>query len=137
VIALLRELGTALTRICLILVTVSIKKMTPDINTAPNAALQGIPTPANATVAKSAFSPIPGARAMGKLTNKPMAIVTIPAPTAVAKKTAFLSIPVDERIVGLRNRIYAMVIKVVIPAITSVFTVVLFCDNLKIFSNIG
>ena len=74
------------------------------MNTAPKATLQGIPTPARATVAKKAFKPIPGASAIGKLATNPIAIVTKPAATAVAKNTAFLSIPVAERIFGFRNK---------------------------------
>jgi hypothetical protein len=79
--------------------------MIPEINTAPSATLQGIPTPVSDTVAKSAFNPIPGARAIGKLATKPIAMVTNPAEMAVAKNTAFLSIPVEERMLGFRNRI--------------------------------
>lgn len=113
VMARFKELGTVTTRICRIFVTVRMMKIIPEINTVPRATLHGIPTPANATVAKSAFNHIPGANAIGKLATKPMAIVTKPAESAVAKNTAFLSIPVDARILELRNRIYAIVIKVV------------------------
>jgi hypothetical protein len=104
VIARFNEFGTATTRICLIFVMVRKIKMIPEINTAPNATLHGIPTPVRATVANKAFNPIPGASAIGKLATKPMAIVTNPAEIAVAKNTAFLSIPVENRILGFRNR---------------------------------
>ena len=45
------------------------------------------------------------------------------------------SIPDAERMLGLTARMYAMVIKVVIPPMTSVRTVVLFSLSLKIRSN--
>lgn len=136
VIARFKEFGTAITSICLIFVIVKIIKIIPEINTAPRATLQGMPTPVRATVAKRAFNPIPGAKAIGKLATNPMAMVTIPAEIAVAKNTAFLSIPVEERIFGFRNRMYAMVIKVVTPAIISVFAEVLYSVNLNNFSSI-
>ncbi len=65
------------------------------------------------------------------------AINTVPKKdaSAVASSTAFASIPEAERILGFTARIYAMVIKVVIPAITSVFTFVPFSFSLKNFSN--
>ena len=44
--------------------------------------------------------------------------------------------PASAKMLGLTAKIYAMVIKVVIPAMTSVLTVVWFCDSLKIRSNI-
>jgi hypothetical protein len=80
---------------------------------------------------------MPGANAIGKLAYNPIAIVTTPAATAVAKNTAFLSIPVTERIFGLRNRMYAMVMNVVIPASISVRTVVWFAFSLNSFSIIS
>ena len=55
--------------------------------------------------------------------------------SAVAIRIACASIPVAERMLGLTARIYAMVINVVKPASTSVFTSVLFSLSLKNFSN--
>ena len=50
--------------------------------------------------------------------------------------TACGSIPDADRIAGLSAKIYAIVMNVVRPATTSVFTVVLFSLSLNIFSNI-
>ena len=55
---------------------------------------------------------------------------------AVASNTAVVSIPVEPSTLGFTARMYAMVIKVVIPAMTSVLTVVLCSDSLKTRSNI-
>ena len=49
---------------------------------------------------------------------------------------AVVSIPVEPSTLGFTARMYAMVIKVVIPAMTSVLTVVLCSDSLKTRSNI-
>ena len=54
----------------------------------------------------------------------------------LARRTAVASIPAALNTLGLTARIYAIVIKVVIPAITSVFTVVLCSLSLNFFSNI-
>src|SRR5699024_10916488 len=55
---------------------------------------------------------------------------------AVASNTAVASIPASLKILGFTANIYAIVINVVIPAIISVFTLVLFSFNLNNFSNI-
>src|SRR5512145_3081885 len=86
--------------------------------------------------AKKALSPIPGASAKGNFAHKAITRVATIADIAVAEKTAFLSMPVAERISGLTARIYAIVMKVVIPAKTSVLTFVLLLLSLKYFSNI-
>ena len=67
------------------------------------------------------------------------AIQSVPINDArhVAIRTAFAFIPASLRMLGLTARMYAIVIKVVIPAAISVFTVVLFSFNLKNFSNIN
>ena len=65
-----------------------------------------------------------------------MAIVTIPPPNAVAMRTASLSMPAMLSRFGAKKRIYAMVIKVVKPAIISPFTVVLRSLSANSFSNI-
>ena len=54
--------------------------------------------------------------------------------SAVAVKIAPVSIPVAPRMLGLTARIYAMVMKVVRPAMTSVFTSVPCSFSLKKFS---
>lgn len=65
-----------------------------------------------------------------------IASVPINAASAVAIKTALLSMPEADRIDGLTARMYAIVIKVVTPATTSVLMVVLFSLSLNHFSNI-
>ena len=64
-------------------------------------------------------------------------MVPIKEASAVAIKTACASMPDAERMLGFTARMYAMVMKVVIPATTSVRTVVLFSLSLKNFSNIS
>jgi len=65
-----------------------------------------------------------------------MAISRVPKKEAiaVAVNMAPLSIPAALRMFGFTARIYAIVIKVVIPAIISVFTSVPFSFSLKNFS---
>ena len=63
-------------------------------------------------------------------------MVPTKADRAVAIKTALASMPAAERMEGLTARIYAMVIKVVIPPSTSVLTVVWLSLSLNSFSNI-
>ena len=65
-----------------------------------------------------------------------IASVPINAASAVAIKTALLPMPEADRIDGLTARMYAIVIKVVTPATTSVLMVVLFSLSLNHFSNI-
>ncbi len=65
-----------------------------------------------------------------------IASVPIKDASAVAIKTALLSMPEADRIDGLTARMYAIVIKVVTPATTSVLMVVLFSLSLNHFSNI-
>ncbi|MNN68903.1 hypothetical protein D3C81_1846460 [compost metagenome] len=86
------------------------------------------------TDAKYALRPIPGARATGKLMNSPMAMVKIPAAKAVARNTEYQPMsmrPKAVRVPGFTDKIYAIAIKVVRPAIISVRTVVPFSFNLK------
>ena len=66
-----------------------------------------------------------------------MIIVPKKDANAVASNTAVESIPAAESIDGLTARIYAIVINVVTPPITSLRTVVLFSFSLKNFSNIS
>ncbi len=66
-----------------------------------------------------------------------ISMVPIKDATAVAVKTAPLSMPAADRILGLTARMYAIVIKVVIPAMISVFTSVLCSLSLNSFSNMS
>lgn len=79
---------------------------------------------------------MPADSANGRLAIRPMHAVPTKDASAVASRTAVVSMPVEPRIDGLTARMYAMVIKVVIPAMTSVFTFVLFSDSLNTRSNI-
>jgi len=81
--------------------------------------------------AKKAFKPIPGAKANGRRANNAITNVPANAARAVAVNSAFLSIPAALKISGFTARIYAIVMKVVIPASISVLTVVLFPFRLK------
>ena len=63
-------------------------------------------------------------------------MVPIKDAIAVAINTACASIPDADKILGFTARMYAMVIKVVTPATTSVRTFVPFSFSLKNFSNI-
>ena len=91
--------------------------------------------PIHTVYAKNALRPMPADRAKGRLAANPITRVAITDDRAVAVKTLPKSIPAAERIIGLTARIYAMVMKVVIPAMISVLTVVFLSFSLKIFSN--
>ena len=67
---------------------------------------------------------MPADRTNGRFAINAMQAVPMNDARAVARSTAVGSMPVDPRMLGLTARMYAIVIKVVIPAITSVFTVV-------------
>ena len=77
---------------------------------------------------------MPGARAMGRLANNAMHSVAMREANAVAVKTPPAGMPAAERIPGLTARMYAMVMKVVTPAMISVRTVVPCSFTLKKFS---
>ncbi len=81
--------------------------------------------------AKKALSPMPGARPMGKLAYSAMIAVAMAELRAVAAKTELASMPAALKILGLTAKIYAIVIKVVIPAKTSVLIVEPFSLILK------
>ena len=66
----------------------------------------------------------------------PINIVAIAAESAVAINTPCMSIPVSLNIAGFTINIYAIAKKIVIPAMISVFTSVLFSLNLKKASNL-
>ena len=87
--------------------------------------------------AKYALSPRPADKANGRFAINAIHIVPINEAKHVAIRMASLSIFVPSlKMFGFTARIYAIVINVVRPAITSVLTEVLFCLSLNIFSNI-
>ncbi len=87
--------------IFLILVTVIMMLIKPQMRTMPRACCQGIPMASTTVNVKKALSPIPGACAKGTLAYSPIISVPIMAETMVATKTAPLSMPATERIDGL------------------------------------
>ena len=87
-----------------------------------------MPIPRTTPNVKYAFSPIPGAKAKGKFAHNPITVQPIKAATAVAKSMsakacsfpAWVPSPIPNvSIAGLTSRIYAIVRKVVIPALIS------------------
>ncbi len=80
--------------------------------------------------------PSPGASAIGRFATSPIIAQAIKEEIAVAVKTAPESIPLELRIEGLTIRIYAIVIKVVSPAMVSFLGVVLFSFSLKILLSV-
>lgn len=79
---------------------------------------------------------MPADSAKGRLAISAIQAVPMKDASAVASRTAVESIPAALRILGFTARMYAIVIKVVIPAMTSVLTVVLFAASLNVFSSI-
>ena len=81
------------------------------------------------TTAKKLFRPMPGAMAKGLLARNAMANIPMAEAMQVARKTPFHrslpSAPKAVRRLGFRAMMYAMVMKVVSPAMISVRTVVL------------
>ncbi|MNT23181.1 hypothetical protein D3C72_1585930 [compost metagenome] len=59
--------------------------------------------PATTTKAKKAFSPMAGARAMGRFASNPIRMLPMPAMRQVVTNTAWVSMPAAERICGLTN----------------------------------
>jgi hypothetical protein len=80
---------------------------------------------------RNAFSPIPGAIAIGAFVNKPVIIVIMALTKQVTIISAGLSIPAALKIVGFTKIIYAIVRNVVAPATNSVLTFVRFSLSLK------
>ncbi|OPZ83505.1 MAG: hypothetical protein BWY74_04437 [Firmicutes bacterium ADurb.Bin419] len=120
--------------IFLICVEVIIILMIPHINTIARACCHENPNEPQTTYVKNALRPIPGACAYGTLANNPITSVPITAARMVATKTAPLSIPVFSNIVGFTKMTYAIVTKVVSPAISSVLTFVPCSLSLNSFS---
>ncbi|MNI67373.1 hypothetical protein D3C73_1230010 [compost metagenome] len=112
VIACFKLSGIAVSNICRTRVTVSRMKIRPEMNTAVRPICQvngwSVVCEASTTEAKYALRPIPGARTTGKLMNSPMAIVKIPAASAVARKTEYQPISIRPKavsVLGLTDRI--------------------------------
>ena len=99
-------------------------KIRPSKNTAVNANSGDLPIPSTTVYAKNALRPIPGASANGKLAKRPITSVATKEETAVAVNTLPMSRPAAFKVSGLTIKIYAIVIKVVRPAKTSVLTFV-------------
>ncbi|MNL77138.1 hypothetical protein D3C87_2032520 [compost metagenome] len=80
-------------------------KMIPEMNTAVRPICQvnscSVVAEDKTTDAKYALRPIPGARATGKLMNSPMAIVKIPAASAVARNTEYQPISMRPKAVSV------------------------------------
>ena len=100
--------------------SVSTKKATPEMKTAPSAACQGTPIPLTTEYVKYAFSPMPGASAMGYLAKPPIRKLPAAAERHVAAVTAARGMPVSCRMAGLTKTMYAIVMNVVNPARISV-----------------
>lgn len=127
--------GMALTIIDRTFVNVIITSTKPTKKTIPKACFHVYPSPKTIVYVNMACIPIDGARAYGKLAKSPVIRVPTTAVKIVAKKTPWLGIPVIDNTEGFKKMMYAIATNVVIPAITSVRTVVLFSDNLKKRSN--
>jgi hypothetical protein len=110
-------------------------KITPSMNTASRAICQEYPKPSTTVYARNALRPIPAERAKGKFAHKAIQAVPTKDARQVARSTAVVSIPASPRMLGLTARMYAIVMKVVTPAIISVLTLAPFSLSLKSFSN--
>ena len=100
-------------------------KITPSTKTAASAISHSIPIPQLAVTvnAKYAFSPMPGAKAKGRLAHRPIITHPTNAAIAVANNASLKGIPETESISGLTNKMYAIVRNVVTPALISPSTV--------------
>ena len=100
-------------------------KITPSTRTAASAISHSIPIPQLAVTvnAKYAFSPMPGAKAKGRLAHRPIITHPTNAAIAVANNASLKGIPETESISGLTNKMYAIVRNVVTPALISPSTV--------------
>jgi hypothetical protein len=103
---------------------------------APAGVRPSVKTRKNAT---RALIPRPAARAIGTFAIRPIAMLITPATRAVAAAMGALEASIAavsgmnmfERMFGFRNRMYAMTMKVVTPAFTSVAKFVPRSANLK------
>ncbi len=82
-------------------VNASSRNSTPDTKVAASAVSHGMPNPSTTVKAKKAFSPMPGAWAIGRFAHSPMTRVPSAAARQVATKTAPGSIPAASRKLGL------------------------------------
>jgi len=103
----------------------------PSRKTAVKANSHDFPIPSTTVNAKNALRPIPGASANGSFAYNPITNVANREDNAVAVKIAPKSIPVSDKINGLTIKIYAIVMNVVTPALTSVDKFVLCLSNSK------
>ena len=81
--------------------------------------------------ATTAFSPMPGASAMGKLAASPISSVQTAAAAAVAAAAASNGTPAAPRIEGFANRMYAIVRKVAMAPRSSRATVGTACVEVE------
>jgi hypothetical protein len=79
---------------------------------------------------------LPADKANGRFDISPIQTQPMNEAMQVASITAVGSIPAEESMPGFTARMYAMVMNVVIPAVISVFTSVLFCFSLNNLSSI-
>ncbi|MMZ57671.1 hypothetical protein D1872_196140 [compost metagenome] len=82
-----------------------IKKVTPDINTAPNAVCHVNPIPRTTVYVKNATSPSPGATAIGMLASTAYSSVAIMLEKITAAIAASFGIPVSESVPGTTKMI--------------------------------
>ena len=90
-----------------------------------------------ATTAKKLFRPMPGAMTKGLLARKAMVTVPMALAMQVARNTPFQrGVPTAKLVsrLGFRAMMYAMVMKVVRPAMISVFTELPFSFKRNSFS---
>ena len=124
-IAILKFIGMLEIIQLLRFVTLITKNKIPAIKTAPSATSQEYSIFPTTVYVKKTFKPIPGARPIGQFAKNPITKHAIAAAMQVPTKIASLSIPLSAIIEGLAKIMYAIVKKVVIPAIISVLILVL------------
>ncbi|OQA21254.1 MAG: hypothetical protein BWY60_00753 [Actinobacteria bacterium ADurb.Bin346] len=133
-IAYFSPIGMAFMRIILSFVRTIIRTSRPSITIIPIACCHVIPSPSIIVNVTTAFIPIPEASAKGVFETSPIMMLIMPAPRHVDTTAASKGMPVApplERIAGLTNIMYAIVMNVVTPATISRLTVVFLSWNLK------
>ena len=120
-----RQAGMASITICVMFVIARMKNNTPEINTAPKAVCQLSPMLPHMIKANTAPSPSPEPMAIGRFAYIPMIKVAIPVEMITAAVALTCGMPAATRNwLGTTKIKYDMAMKVVKPAIISVFTVV-------------
>ena len=120
-------------------VIVRITNISPSMSIAVSANCHEYPMVRHTVNTKKALSPMPGASPNGFLAYIAIISVPIMAARAVEVNTALVTMPLEartEKMLGLTARMYAIVRKVVIPAITSVLMLCFAGSKPKSFSNI-